>query len=130
MKLLHCILFSYLICFCFAQQTGQTFIVKKRAVENKREFPIVFDLRVGTSRDTICSGIFLDLNPIQGYYDSISLFNLKKTNQKFGKNKGVFATTSNNGHAIITFYKKEKDGTFKMIYFRNWVIHCLDKYLK
>jgi len=124
------IFFSLLFSFCFAQQTEQTFIVKKRAFENKKEFPKIFDLKLAPGVDTICGGIMLDLSPAKGYYDSVFLFNLQMRDYGFGGDKYFFDTTNRNGHAIITFYKKEKDGSYKMVYFRNWVIHCLDKYSK
>ena len=109
-----------------AQETEQTFIVKKRVVEQKREFPKVFDLKLGPVGDTICDLINIDLKPAQGIYDSLSLFNLKQLKQS----GNVFYPSTQSGHAIITLYKKEKNGSYKMVYFRNWVIHCRDKYFK
>ncbi len=131
MKLLLFTFFSLLLSFCSAQQTEQTFIVKKRAVESKKEFPKIFDLKLGGVGDTICGSISLNLEPAQGYYDSISLVNLRIMDKEMlKKTQRYYVATSKNGHAIITFYKKEKDGSYKMVYFRNWVIHCSDKYSK
>jgi hypothetical protein len=127
-RLLFSIFFSFFISVCFCQQAEQTFIVKKRKVEAKKEFPKVFDLKLGGIGDTICGSIVIDLSPAEGYYDSISLFNLKKHREAAGKNTYFYGVTTKSGHAIITFFKKEKDGSYKMVYFRNWVIHCLDKY--
>lgn len=131
MKPLLLIFFSLFLSFCFAQQNEQIFIVKKRTVENKNGFPKILDLKLGAVGDTICGSVRMDLSPAMGYFDSISVVNLRIMDRAMlYQTRRWYVTTSNSGHAIITFYKKEKDGSYKMVYFRNWVIHCSDKYSK
>ena len=130
MRAILILIYFVFISACFCQQTEQTFIVKKRAPGNKRDFPKVFDLKIGPVGDTICGGVMLDLTPAGGLFDSVSLFNLKRYEERLGPNGYFYGATNKTGHAIISLYKKQKDGTSKLIYFRNWVIHCMDRYSK
>ena len=115
---------STILALYYAQQTEQTFTVKKRSVETKKEFQRIFDLKLAPGIDTICRGIWLDLEPVKPYYDSISTFNLKL--KPINKKWTMLQTTTvgNGGHGILKFYQKQKDGTYKLIYIRNWVINC------
>lgn len=104
-------------------QTNVTFTVKKNPTETKSNNRFITDWKIGPAGDTICNSVELDFTKIQGLYDSVSLLNLK---QVFTRSPNVYwyGTTTHNGHAIITFYRKEKNGSFSMVYFRNWVIAC------
>jgi hypothetical protein len=116
--------FAISFLFCHAQQSEQTFTVKKRPTETKKEFQRIFDLKLAPGVDTICHDLWLDLSPVKPYYDSVSVFNFKM--ETFRKTMAHLKTITvgNGGHGILKFYQKQKDGSFKLVYIRNWVIDC------
>ena len=121
-----CFVFAFFyFTLCYSQQTEETFRVKKKTVAEQNEMQHIFKLNLDPGHDTICGGLFIDLSPVLPYYDSLSYFNLKYVSE-YGKNKISFQTTTigNGGHAILKFYQKQKDKTYKLIYIRNWVIDC------
>ena len=125
MRLLFIIFFVFADLVCYSQQAEETFSVKKKPIAEQNEMQRIFKLNLDPGHDTICGGLFIDLSPVLPYYDSISYFNLKYMST-FGKDKISFQTTTvgNGGHAILKFYQKQKDKTYKLIYIRNWVIDC------
>ena len=125
MRLLFIIVFVFADLVCYSQQTEEIFRVKKKPKAEQNKMQHIFKLNLDPGHDTICGGLFIDLSPVLPYYDSIACFNLKNM-RRFGKDKVSFLTTTigNGGHAILKFYQKQKDKTYKLIYIRNWVIDC------
>ena len=125
MKLPLFIFFSLLTLFCFSQQTEQSFVVKKNGAENKKGVPRIIDLQYGAVGDTICGSVRIDFSSALGTYDSISLFNLKIMDKEMlMQNKRWYFVIDNFGRAIISLYKKQKNGNYKPVWFRNWVVSC------
>lgn len=123
MKKMLQVFFCLLFVLVGYSQTNVTFTVKKKNDAGAKEAVKMIDWNIGPPGDTICNSVLLNLTPMQGLYDSISLLNLKWV-YTTGINTHYYGTTSHSGHAIITFYRKEKNGSFSMVYFRNWVIAC------
>ncbi len=104
-------------------QTDKTFVVKKKQPGGKVEYPKIYDYNISQPGDTACGSLTLNLTSIYGQYDSMALYNLKFI-QTIGVNTQMYQITTRTGNAIVTFYKAQKDGSFSMIYYRNWTIKC------
>jgi|ERR1043165_2217831 hypothetical protein len=122
MKPTLCILLTGLTIYCYAQVSEETFKVKKRNARPVNEKLRLFDLNVTPGIDTIGSYVWVNLAPLKPYYDSIALFNIKAAWQN---DRGAYfqvTTVGSGGHAIMKFFQRQKDNTFKLVYIRNWVI--------
>lgn len=106
-------------------QTESTLVIKKHTTTSTevKEYRKIFATNLNYPYDTICSLLTLNLTPLQGMYDSMSLYNLKHT-QTAGINTHFYTVQGTRGNAIITFYKKQENGSYQMIYYRNWTIKC------
>ncbi|HLP21837.1 MAG TPA: hypothetical protein VK174_16100 [Chitinophagales bacterium] len=113
----HCVVAGY-------AQSSETFIVKKKATTAVGHIKIG-NWKLGPAEDTICNSVMIDLTTVQGMYDSISVVNMRLIDSFYANTlKRIYATTNHTGHAIITFFRKQPDNTYTMVYFRNWVIAC------
>ncbi len=117
-------------CLCFwwlwgyAQVPEETFNVKKKAVVKRTAVERLFDLNLDPGHDTICNGLFINLEPIAPYYDSIGVYNLKRKANTTQITFWATTTIGSGGQAKLKFYQRQKDNSYKLVYVRSWAIYC------
>ncbi len=108
-------------CLITSAQKETVFKVKKPEEKKGKEYLRLYDYKLFPGVDTLASGALYggDLRPIIGQYDSLAPFNLKTT---LRGTRLLIQTPSMDCHAMLRFFKKEPDGSAKLVYIKNFIV--------
>ncbi len=108
----------------FAQ--GEAVFQVKRPKQDENKRPVKIDSKLFAGLDTIGTGVmeFDDLTPIIGQYDSVDAVNLKI---KQAATLVTIEAPEKHGYASLRFYKKQADGTSRLIFIKALTILTEDE---